>query len=77
MKKGKNEEANLAQDTCDSESDHMLLISTVEHAKGFLCGKLVQDKCDKKSDHMLMSNATDHEEDDSCSWYLDTGVQTT
>ncbi|XP_047164065.1 uncharacterized protein LOC124833595 [Vigna umbellata] len=83
VKKGKNDEANLAQDTCDSESDHVLLMSTIGHDEDELCWKLTLDRCEeelghaldrcnRETDHMLLSNATSHVEDESC-WYLDTG----
>lgn len=49
----KDEAANLAQDTCDSESDHVLLMSTMEHVDEDLRWRLMQDKCEKEPNHAL------------------------
>ncbi|XP_047149017.1 uncharacterized protein LOC124821197, partial [Vigna umbellata] len=58
-KKIKNDEAaNLAQDACDSKSDHVLLMSTTEW-------------CEKALDHVLLSSEISHAEDET-SWYFDT-----
>ncbi|XP_047160767.1 uncharacterized protein LOC124830944 [Vigna umbellata] len=52
-KKNKNDEAaNLAQDTCDSESDHVLLMSNVEEAEDDLCWRLMRDRCVKEQDRL-------------------------
>ncbi|XP_017416737.1 uncharacterized protein LOC108327557 [Vigna angularis] len=86
-KKGKgNEEANLVQDANDSDSDHVLLMSTIkdneneckngDSACDNRCNecKNGDNACDRccKVEHVSLADETSHAEDESC-WYLDTG----
>ncbi|XP_014506232.1 uncharacterized protein LOC106765984 [Vigna radiata var. radiata] len=76
MKKNKNDEAaNLAQNTGDSESDHVLLMSTIKQAKVDLCWRMTWDRCEKETnhalgrcdgepEHVLLSNKMSHASDD-------------
>ncbi|XP_052724120.1 uncharacterized protein LOC128193958 [Vigna angularis] len=103
------ESANLAQETEESESDHVVLMSTVERFGKRQCEKLTLNRCKQEmvsvdrcneahvsiieeggeqvsssdetrhadneaSAHALLSNDVNQAaNDDSCSWYLDTG----
>lgn len=47
-KKNKGDETNLTQDMCNSDSDHVLLMSTIGHDEDELHWKLTQDRCENK-----------------------------
>ncbi|XP_014515482.1 uncharacterized protein LOC106773291 [Vigna radiata var. radiata] len=64
-KKIKNDEAaNLAQDTCDSESEHVVLMCVSEQDKEKKANKgKVRDRCNCKEGYVLQSEITQHAKD--------------